>query len=400
MRHGVTWTRTAQAAHTFDAIVIAGVITLGVGGLLAARRDLTVQAAPFSVPLGLLTVLAAVPLWWRRRRPVTMLAVVLACTAVATAVSKPGLFVAQTVAEIALLCYSVGAWTTRRSAAIAFMAVLIAVLIGGTGHRGGNWLAAATDGIAVVALPAVLGYAARTRRSYLAEVESRLETAVRDRDELAGRAVRDERTRIARELHDLVAHHVSLIGVQAGAARTALDRSPELARSAFEMIEASSRSAVREMHQLLDVLSPEGSDSAPRTPQPSLARLPTLIDQWRATGVNIDAAFVGEYNHVPEALSLCSYRIVEEALTNAVRHAPGHAVRVSVTINESMVVIDVTDHGPTTDIRRTSIDGAATSGRGLVGMRERVALFGGTLTTGGLGNKGFQIAATLPYRRR
>ena len=92
--------------------------------------------------------------------------------------------------------------------------------------------------------------------------------------------------------------------------------------------------------------------------------------------------------------------IVEEALTNAVRHAPGHAVRVSVTINESMVVIDVTDHGPTTDIRRTSIDGAATSGRGLVGMRERVALFGGTLTTGGLGNKGFQIAATLPYRRR
>jgi signal transduction histidine kinase len=263
---------------------------------------------------------------------------------------------------------------------------LMALAVVGAVHDGGGVAASFAYSFALVALPAVLGYATRTRRQYLAEVEARLAAAERDRDERARVAVVEERQRIARELHDVVAHHVSLIGVQAGAARTALTSSPERAAAALSAIEESSRAAVGEMRQLLDVLAPRDG-LAP--PQPDLAAVPVLVDRWRASGVRVDAQLTGDPSTVAPTVSACAYRIVEEALTNVARHSAAMEVTVRVRIDQ-VVHVEVSDPGP-----RRSVPSAPSAGRGLTGMRERVELCGGTLEAGPVPDGSFRVVATM-----
>jgi signal transduction histidine kinase len=198
--------------------------------------------------------------------------------------------------------------------------------------------------------------------------------------------VLDERTHIARELHDVVAHHVSLIGVQAGAARTALASSPDATRDALLAIEASSRAAVGEMHALLGALR-DGDDGAPLAPQPGLAQLEPLVATFRATGldVQLDACRAAD---LPPALDLTCFRIVEEALTNVVRHSGARSATVRVQVDADEVRVTITDPGPAV--------GGPGRGRGLVGLAERVALFGGRHRAGPTGSGGFEVAATLP----
>ena len=366
--------------------VAAGVVAIGWAGMAAARSNDDIGAAPLTVGSAVVAVLVAMPTWWRRRWPIGMLALTLVLVAIAASVVAPGLFGGQVAALGVVLLFAVGAWSTRRWLAAAVVVVLTALTVVGAVHDGGGVAASFAYAFALVALPAVLGYATRTRRQYLAEVEARLAAAERDRDERARVAVVEERQRIARELHDVVAHHVSLIGVQAGAARTALTAAPDRAAAALSAIEESSRTAVGEMRQLLDVLAPR---DALAPPQPDLAAVPALVDRWRASGVRVDAQLTGDPNTVAPTVSACAYRIVEEALTNVARHSTAGTATVRLQIDRE-VRVEVVDPGP----RRDSPD-VPGSGRGLTGMRERVAMCGGTLEVGPSADGSFRVVATM-----
>ncbi len=377
----------ARLGPWLDAALMVGIVALGVAGMAAARTDADVQAAPLTPAMAVVAVLATVPLWWRRRWPLGMLAATLAAMVVASAIDDRGLYGLQIAALGVVLLFAIGAWTTHQWWAAAVVAALLAAAIAGALHDGTGVAQSFAFAFALIALPVVLGFATRTRRQYVAEVEARLAAAERDRDERARVAVAEERQRLARELHDVVAHHVSLIGVQAGAARTALRRSPEQAAAALAEIESSSRSAVGELRQLLDVLAPVDGVSPP---QPGLHALPALVDRWRAAGVQVQAELTGDPHEVAPTVSLCCYRLVEEALTNAARHSRAGSVAVRVVIGPA-VDVEVTDPGPA----RPAVDGTGNR-RGIIGMRERVALCGGTLDVGAMPEGGFRVHASVP----
>jgi signal transduction histidine kinase len=369
-----------------DVAMVVLIVAIGWAGMAAARTNADVKAAPLGPAVGAMAVVATLPVLWRRRRPLLMLGAALLAVVAAAAVDDRGLFGVQVAAIGVVLLFAVGAWSTRWWTAGAVVVALLAAAVGGAIHDGTNPAASFAYGFALVGLPVAVGYATRTRRQYVAEVEARLAAAERDRDERARLAVAEERQRLARELHDVVAHHVSLIGVQAGAARTVLDRSPEQAAAALSAIEASSRAAVGELRQLLDVLSPMDGVAPP---QPGLPDVPALVDRWRVAGVSIDAQLVGDPSGVAPTVSSCCYRLVEEALTNVAKHSTARSATVRVEIGGS-VRIEVVDPGPP---RPSGADSSA--GRGILGMRERVALCGGVLQVGERPDGSFAVTADI-----
>ncbi|HWE61212.1 MAG TPA: sensor histidine kinase, partial [Chloroflexota bacterium] len=200
---------------------------------------------------------------------------------------------------------------------------------------------------------------------------------------------------IARELHDIVAHHVSAIAVQAGAAEEIAERDPRRAREVLQTIQGTSRQALAEMRAMLSVLRSDDEARARRDPQPSVAQLDRLVDQSRAAGLRVTLRVEGAVRPLPEALDISAYRIVQEALTNSLKHAgPAHAL-VLVRYADEAVELEISDDGRGPGVQR---DGVA-EGRGLVGMRERVALFGGDLIVGALAGQGFRVRARFPLRQ-
>jgi signal transduction histidine kinase len=236
-----------------------------------------------------------------------------------------------------------------------------------------------------------MGYAARVRRQYLEAVEARLAAAEHDREETARRLLAEERARLARELHDVVAHHVSLIGVQAGAARLSLGGPTENTANALAAIEQSSRSAVGEMRHLLEALRDGAAGNEPH-PQPGLHQLHDLLGRWRAAGYQLDTNTTAvDLDGLAPTLSLSCYRIVEESLTNVARHSQARRVHVVVAVSSSDVRIAVADPGPPVTVGPG--DGG---GRGLLGIAERAALFGGVARCGPQPGGGFAVEAVLP----
>ncbi|MGI5148922.1 sensor histidine kinase [Plantactinospora sp. CA-294935] len=224
------------------------------------------------------------------------------------------------------------------------------------------------------------------------------EQAERSELEQARRAVLEERTRIAREMHDVVAHHMSMIAVQAETAPYRLTGLPEPARAEFTAIAGSAREALVDMRRLLGVLRSESA--APETaPQPGLADVPELVDAARRAGMAVTVATGPEPEQrraVPEAVGLAAYRIVQEALANAARHAPGTAVRVSVDAGDRALTVDVWNDPAGPGAGRPG-DAAGPAGHGLTGMRERVRLLGGRLRAGPTDDQGYAVTAHLPY---
>ncbi|MFF2408163.1 sensor histidine kinase [Streptomyces sp. NPDC058092] len=235
----------------------------------------------------------------------------------------------------------------------------------------------------------VIGAAVRERgdaQRRLAEQETISEA------ERAQRTLLEERTRIARELHDVVAHHMSVITVQADSAPYRISGLPEEAREEFGAIAASARESLTEMRRLLTVLRSEGTEGE-RAPQPGLDRVQQLVEATVRAGLPAELSLAAELPDVPQAVDLSAYRIVQEALANVVRHAPGARTRVSITSDgEHLTVLVVNDRAeqPGSPLETTG------TGHGLVGMRERVRLTGGTLDTGPLPDGGFRVAARLP----
>ncbi|MFH9738153.1 sensor histidine kinase [Streptomyces roseolus] len=215
--------------------------------------------------------------------------------------------------------------------------------------------------------------------------------------ERARRTLLEERARIARELHDVVAHHMSVITVQADSAPYRIPGLPEAAREEFTSIAGSARESLAEMRRLLAVLRSDGSEGE-RAPQPGLDRLQQLVEATVRAGVPAELSLAAELvdgrTEVPQAVGLSAYRIVQEALANAVRHAPGAPTRVSVREDGSGRLTVLVVNGPATE-PAPPLESAGT-GHGLVGMRERVRLTGGTLDTGPLPDGGFRVAASLP----
>ncbi|WP_406860711.1 sensor histidine kinase [Streptomyces sp. HUAS MG47] len=217
--------------------------------------------------------------------------------------------------------------------------------------------------------------------------------------ERARRTLLEERARIARELHDVVAHHMSVITVQADSAPYRIPGLPDAAREEFGSIAASARESLAEMRRLLVVLRSEGTEGE-RAPQPGLDRVQQLVEATVRAGVPTELSLAAELGDVPQAVDLSAYRIVQEALANVVRHAPGAPTRVSVRAEEDgewLMVLVVNGAPDGQGSRRAPLEDGGT-GHGLVGMRERVRLTGGTLDTGPLPDGGFRVAARLPLR--
>jgi signal transduction histidine kinase len=251
------------------------------------------------------------------------------------------------------------------------------------------------------ALAWVLGDSLRTRRAYYTELEERASRLEREREREARMAVAAERARIARELHDVVAHNVSAMVVQADGAAYVLDSAPEQTRSALHTISGTGRQALTEMRRLLGVLRGEDGDTAQDyVPQPGVEELADLIDQVRETGLPVDFRIDGAARPLPRGVELTAYRIVQEALTNSRKHGGdnvGATVRLSYG-GESLTVL-AEDDGRGSQRELYEERGADGLGHGLIGMRERVGMVGGVLVAGPRPGGGFRIAATLPLPR-
>jgi signal transduction histidine kinase len=276
----------------------------------------------------------------------------------------------------------------QRRAAVGWMWVLTLVPWGGwlikdIPDLNGPAAATVVFTAAAIAVDSV-GSRLRTQRALAAQT-------VRTDAEQARRAVLEERTRIARELHDVVAHHLSLIAVQAETAPYRLGELPEPARAEFGSLSGVAREALTEMRRLLGVLRQD--EPAGLAPQPRLTELPTLIDAARRAGVEVELSVPAEFGKVPAGVGVCAYRIVQESLSNASRHAPGAAVMVSVDHDARAVRLRVAN-GPGSAADRSGHERGR--GHGLSGMHERVALLGGSLSAGPTPAGGFVVSAVLP----
>jgi signal transduction histidine kinase len=272
-------------------------------------------------------------------------------------------------------------WTAPRvfRAAVAFVSIT-------------NFAAAAAAGSFANGVPFAIIVAAAMLivRRVVGDRERRAQLAERERDVAAREAVVEERARIARELHDAVAHHVSVMVVQAGAERRTLDSSNAGTVEVLETIERTGRSALTEMRRLLGMLRDEADDSL--HPQPGLADVPTLVGQLRDAGLAVRLQMAGERRELPVGIELSAYRIVQEALTNALKHAGDAQATVHVRYGSDSLELEITDDGG------GGHDSPLPGGHGLVGMRERVALYGGRFQASRNPAGGFTVHALLPIR--
>lgn len=289
-----------------------------------------------------------------------------------------------------------------------FLSVIVALFVAvGDGHRLAAWLAAAAlyaghfglrflfdiDSEPTVAqllgvaawLLVVLAASEVARAHHDSAVE-----AERTREQEARRRASEERLRIARELHDVLAHHISLMNVQAGVALHLMDRQPEQARTALTAIEGASREALAELRSVLDILK-QPEEGAPRSPAPGLARLQSLASQAKAAGLDVRTQVNGPAQPLPAPVDAAAFRIIQEALTNVIRHAGAGSATVRVGYGEHELEVQIDDDGKGTGQPTTR-----SGGSGIPGMRERVTALGGHLEAGPLPGRGFRVRARLP----
>jgi signal transduction histidine kinase len=377
-----------------DSVLALLVVGLGTGPLLAA--------GPVQLPklLGLVLVACmCAPLAVRRKRPVGVFTVLIVAGGLEVLLlPRP---VGSDVAVLVAL-YTLAAYRPRRIAVpgllVTLLGSVIAILRWAPEHAIHDWWTLG-EVLAVFWGPALtawlLGDMTRWRRSYYRELEERAARLERERDAQAQIAAAAERARIARELHDVVAHNVSVMVVQADGASYAISSSPDRAREALAAISATGRQALAEMRSLLGVLrsasDSSAGDGAELAPQPGIEQLSGLLAQARATGLPVSFTVEGVPRQLPRGTALTAYRVVQESLTNARKHG-GAGVTATVTLRfcENEVAIIVTDDGTASPKEG---DG---QGHGLIGMRERVELFGGTAAAGPKPGGGYRVVVTLP----
>jgi signal transduction histidine kinase len=397
--HG--WTRPPPAADSVprviahlvsrrlrprDLYVLDAALALAVGGLLCPYAALESPLhggvrEPLWVSV-LVGMALGLPLAVRRRWPVTVAAVISSVATVALITGViPNFAAAAPALAIGLSFYTVAvSATTRRSmlaagCCLALVSVALVLTAGDLWSRTG----AVAYALVMIAPAWLIGWLVRERRAL----------AARQSDHLVRQAATEERLRVARELHDVVAHTLSLIVVKAAVANHVAEADPREAGTALRVIEETGRAALTDVRRVLGVLR----ESAPYAPTPGLDELPVIAEQAAIGGVDVrlDVRREEPVGAVPESVGLAVYRIVQEAVTNVVKHAAPAACRATVTVLSTEVRVEVTDDGR----RPVSTDG---HGHGLIGMRERVAMHGGEFRAGPRSDGGFAVAARLPYR--
>jgi signal transduction histidine kinase len=371
------------------AVGIANLLTAGVSNTAGIGRT------PWRAldALGyLLLLLGPLALVFRRRWPLGVLAAAMAVSFAYSARTYPegGTGFTGFVALYTVAVHEERRWLVAAATAVTVaLAVLMEVVFYGATMIEGEPLY-----VAVVILSASwLGEAVRSRRAYVAELRNRAELAERTREEEARRRVDEERMRIARELHDVVSHSIGVISVQAGVAAHLLERRPDKAGKALATIRQASDEALGERHAMLGVLRQPDGQGAPLTPAPGLAQLGALVAQAEGAGLQVAVAVDDGLQRLPPALDLACYRIVQESLTNVVRHAHARHATVTVTAGDALVVT-VDDDGAGAAAPGSGISNGA--GQGIVGMRERARALGGTLEAGPRREGGFRVRASLP----
>ncbi|MER6562905.1 histidine kinase [Streptomyces sp. NPDC001027] len=341
--------------------------------------------------LALMVTLAAVAsgaLALRRRHPLAVLCVVTAAT-----LATPHSVMRLTFYAFVIAVYSAAVYSPYRTATLA--ALPVSVLLVGTSGNSVTPIVP-NEYIALLILVPMAGAAIglRTWKLRTDEGRTRLFALEREQAEVLRRAVEHERARIARELHDVVTHNVSVMVIQAGAARKIMKASPEQAGEALLAVEAGGRAAMTELRHVMGLLTMddrgEGADTGNElAPQPGLDQLETLIGRVRDTGLRVDLTVTGPPRPLPPGLELAAYRVVQEGLTNTVKHASGATAAVTVDYGPHQLRVEVTDTG--------GHPGSGTGGgRGLIGLRERLAVYDGTLNTGRRLTGGYRVEALIP----
>ncbi|MFI9076676.1 sensor histidine kinase [Streptomyces sioyaensis] len=339
----------------------------------------------------------------RRRAPEKMLLLATAAGVFQLVTNVP-----KNLADFAMLVivYTVAANGARWASRFALVGGLAAPLLDYArwphDYGSGGTIATALVFLAIpFALAWVLGDSVRTRRAYYAQLEERAAQLEKERDAQAKVAVAAERARIARELHDVVAHNVSVMVVQADGAAYVLDAAPEQCGQALETISGTGRQALAEMRRLLGVLrtGEPGEDSGDRAPQPDVGRLDDLIEQVRGAGLSVDFTVQGTPRPLSSGVELTAYRIVQEALTNTRKHGgPDVRARVRLVYGSDALDLLVEDDGRGAQHEVHEQGGADGLGHGMIGMRERVGMVGGRLDAGPRPGGGFRISAVLPLK--
>ncbi|NUQ95443.1 MAG: sensor histidine kinase [Streptomyces sp.] len=362
-----------------DGLIATALTTVAV--LLG--REAVAQGWPALDPLAwILVLLATLPLALRTKAPVTVFAFV---HAVGVLYISLGYWPVVITFGPMLAVYTVASVRPARTTAVC-----AAVM-------GGVWVYAGlvTDGSSMasviaqaVAYPLVFWWFGHIARR-TAELTRQLRA---EQAERARREVAEERVRIARELHDVVAHHMAVINVQAGLARFVFTTDAPTAREALDTIAGASGEALEELRRMLGLLRAEGVSGADGAPAPGLGQLAEMVDRVRAGGVPVDLRVTGEPRPLPPGVQLCLYRVVQEALTNVLKHAPGANAAVELAYRAGEMTVSVTDDGKGVDPDRKRGRG----GHGLIGMRERAKLYGGTIVVGPRSEGGFGVHLTLP----
>ncbi len=388
-----TWPRRVGRRHPrlLDGLLVLAVFIATAGTTTVDRLGNHLDPNPAAL---VLAVLSSAAVLLHRRHPRLLLAIALGCALTICLVATQLNAGLVTPLLVALYALAVQTDRTTARAATAVSAVLVtAFTVIAEPHAA---ISARIGFIAWILLPGAIGDSVRTRRAHLAAIEERAERAERTREEEARRRVADERIRIARDLHDVVAHHIALANAQAGIAVHLLDRHPAQAREMLSHLTDATGSALRELKATVGLLRRADDPEAPLEPAPGLDRLPDLVGAFERAGLSVRLVVEGERQPLSPGVDLTAYRILQEALTNVAKHAAGTAADVTLTYSGSRVLLTVANDRPVPPV--TVAAAPAGGGFGLIGMRERAAAVGGRLTADRRPGGGFLVSAELPLR--
>ncbi|MCU0269984.1 MAG: histidine kinase [Acidimicrobiales bacterium] len=382
------WQRARLVAQRRPEILDA-MLTVALAGAAAA----SVAAGPGDAdrdPDGVTVALIAlglVPYLFRRRAPLLVLAVAVVPV---LALLLRGDSTAGVGVGIFVLVYTVAAWAPRWQSAVALLVIggLLTIVVVRVPDR--MPLPVLITNVVLLAGAALTGDWARQRRSQLAWATERASLLEREQHLVADIATAQERLRIARDLHDVIAHSLSVIAVQASVAGVVLDDQPDQARLSLDAIAAMSRESLDEVRAMVSAL--RAGEAEPYAPTRQLADVAHLCDEVREVGLPVELSVQGAAAQVPTGVAVAAYRIIQQSLTNVVQHAPGAPTRVTVEVDPREVRVAVVNGA----VHQPGAKGDDRNGQGLIGMRERVALWGGTLTAGPQRDGGFAVSATLP----
>jgi signal transduction histidine kinase len=387
-------TRVGALRHRFqqvdlwvlDGCIASVFVVLAVVGHLSSTGDVGVDYRDTSALSIALTLGVAIPYFLRRHAPLAVLLVSEACV-VALTVGEYRTGATPTL----LLCgiYTVAAWSPWRDRLIGAVALVVGLAIVAVSGIPGSNGADTTFTFVLFAAAYLFGSTVRNRRLYSEQLEARTQALEKDRNEEARRAVAEEQLRIAQELHDVVAHSMGVIAVQAGVGAHVIDTDPAEAKRSLEAISTTSRSTLTEIRRMLGVLRDDSGASY--TPAPGLADLGRLVEHVGAAGLEVGVRTEGDRTELPPGIDFTAYRIVQEGLTNVLKHAGPARATIVLAYDPGALRIEVLDDGRGVNGRSTP------GGHGLMGMRERVGVYGGSFDAGPRPGGGFRVAVRLPY---